>query len=100
MKFFSFICILIFTNELNAIYNDENGEDTDYDHNSNSIFPQQLTLNDWDSSLYGKPICTTIPSNMSLCTNINYDQMKVPNLIGHESVEEVCRIFYIHLFFI
>ena len=26
---------------------------------------------------------------MSLCRNINYNQMKVPNLIGHDSVEEV-----------
>ena len=72
--------------------NDEN-EDMEVDYNiHNSVFPQQLTLSDWDSSLYGKPICTNIPTNMSLCTNINYNQMRVPNLIGHESVEEVCII--------
>jgi hypothetical protein len=45
--------------------------------------------NDWDSNFYGKPVCVSIPSNMSLCRNINYSQMKVPNLIGHDSVEEV-----------
>lgn len=45
--------------------------------------------NDWDSSLYGKPVCMAIPSNMSLCRNINYNQMKVPNLLGHDSIDEI-----------
>ena len=51
--------------------------------------PQQLSLTDWDSALYGRPVCQPIPSNMSLCRNMNYKLMKVPNLLGHESIEEV-----------
>jgi hypothetical protein len=86
---------------ITGIYNYDNDkdevDDIEVDYNHNSAFPQQLTLSDWDSSLYGKPICTNIPINMSLCTNINYNQMRVPNLIGHESVEEVCIIY---LFFV
>lgn len=46
-------------------------------------------MSDWDSGLYGKPICTKIPSNMSLCANLNYERMKVPNLLGHDTIEEV-----------
>lgn len=47
------------------------------------------SMSDWDSAFYGKPICIDIPSNMSLCNNINYKQMKMPNLLGHDSVDEV-----------
>jgi hypothetical protein len=46
-------------------------------------------LSDLDFGLYGKPVCVDIPSNMSLCHNINYKQMKVPNLLGHETLDEV-----------
>ncbi|CAF0847542.1 unnamed protein product [Brachionus calyciflorus] len=53
------------------------------------LYDSNSDLNDWDSSLYGKPICMNIPSNMSLCQNINYKQMKMPNLLGHDTVEEV-----------
>ena len=49
----------------------------------------QLVLSDWDSSLYNKPLCVAIPSNMSLCSNMNYKEMKVPNLLGHETMDEV-----------
>ena len=60
------------------------------DHEAFSLEqPQQFSLTDWDSALYGKPICQAIPSNMSLCKNMNYRQMKVPNLLGHETTEEV-----------
>ena len=48
-----------------------------------------LALNEWDSSLYGKPVCVSIPANMSLCAGMNYDRMKMPNLLGHETIEEV-----------
>ena len=51
--------------------------------------PQQFSLTDWDSALYGRPVCQPIPSNMSLCRNMNYRLMKVPNLLGHESTDEV-----------
>ena len=51
--------------------------------------PVSSSFSDWDSSLYGKPICVPIPSNMSLCNNINYKQMKMPNLLGHETLDEV-----------
>jgi hypothetical protein len=50
---------------------------------------QQLELSDWDSTLYGKSICVKIPSKMSLCNNINYKSMKMPNLLGHETLSEI-----------
>lgn len=49
---------------------------------------------EWDSSFYDKPICTRIPSNMSICANLNYDHMKVPNFLGHDSIEEVGNTSY------
>ena len=92
MKISIFFYMLFLWNRFGAeaYFDEEHIIDTgDYNHNLN--FAHQLSLNDWDASLYGKPICTNIPSNMSLCANINYNQMKVPNLIGHEDVEEVCK---------
>jgi hypothetical protein len=49
----------------------------------------QLVVSDWDSSLYNKPLCVSIPSNMSLCHNMNYKEMKMPNLLGHDTMDEV-----------
>jgi hypothetical protein len=63
------------------------------DENENEIITSssniRVELNDWDSSLYGKPICQKIPSNMSLCSGISYSEMKIPNLLGHETLDEV-----------
>lgn len=59
----------------------------------NDISYNQLELSDWDSTLYNKPLCVPIPSNMSLCKNINYKEMKVPNLLGHETMDEVIKQF-------
>ena len=60
--------------------------------------PVSSSFSDWDSSLYGKPICVPIPSNMSLCNNINYKQMKMPNLLGHETLDEVSSDFNLSWF--
>jgi hypothetical protein len=55
----------------------------------NDISYNQLVLSDWDSTLYNKPQCVPIPNNMSLCSNMNYKEMKIPNLLGHDSMNEV-----------
>lgn len=68
--------------DLSDAYNSD-GNAIDMSHHSVDL------MSDWDSGLYGKPICTKIPSNMSLCANLNYDRMKVPNLLGHDTIEEV-----------
>ena len=49
----------------------------------------ELVLTDWDSTLYNKPQCVPIPNNMSLCSNMNYKEMKMPNLLGHDTMDEV-----------
>jgi hypothetical protein len=77
------------------------GKSYEYEHayTENELFSSSFELNDWNSNLYGKPICINIPSNMSLCSNMNYRKMKVPNLLGHESLDEVldCLAFYFSL---
>ncbi|XP_077978633.1 secreted frizzled-related protein 5-like isoform X2 [Glandiceps talaboti] len=35
------------------------------------------------------PTCVPIPSNMGLCKNIGYNQMRMPNLLEHDSLDEV-----------
>nr|AJS19018.1 secreted frizzled related protein 1/5 [Ptychodera flava] len=36
-----------------------------------------------------KPTCVPIPKEMSLCANIGYNQMRMPNLLDHDSIPEV-----------
>lgn len=36
-----------------------------------------------------KPTCVDIPSDLSLCQNIGYNQMRMPNLLDHDTLGEV-----------
>ncbi|XP_033638653.1 secreted frizzled-related protein 5-like isoform X2 [Asterias rubens] len=36
-----------------------------------------------------KPTCVDIPSDLALCQNIGYNQMRMPNLLDHDSIFEV-----------
>ncbi len=38
-----------------------------------------------------QPTCVTIPSNMSLCHNIGYNKMRLPNLLEHDSLQEASQ---------
>ena len=38
-----------------------------------------------------KPQCVDIPANLTLCRDIGYNQMALPNLLGHETINEVIR---------
>ena len=56
---------------------------------TNGHMSSQVELTDWDSTLYGQAMCVAIPRTMGLCQNIHYGRMKVPNLLGHETVPEI-----------
>jgi hypothetical protein len=48
---------------------------------------------EWDGSFrsgsYGNGYtCLNIPTNFTLCKNIGYSKMMVPNLLGHDSLQE------------
>ena len=48
-------------------------------------------LNTWSAVSSGRmfqPTCVAIPENMTLCHNIGYDQMRIPNLLDHDNLEE------------
>jgi len=47
---------------------------------------------DW-SVLAGdrQPTCVSIPQNMSLCHNIGYTKMRLPNLLEHDSMQEASQ---------
>ena len=38
-----------------------------------------------------QPTCVDIPSNLSLCQNVGYDRMRLPNLLQHDSLPEVTQ---------
>lgn len=46
-------------------------------------------MSGWASNLYGEAMCVKIPSSMGLCQSINYREMKVPNILGHETSAEI-----------
>ena len=35
------------------------------------------------------PQCVPIPKNLTLCNNIRYDKMRLPNLLDHDTLHEV-----------
>ncbi|XP_023335381.1 secreted frizzled-related protein 5 [Eurytemora carolleeae] len=38
-----------------------------------------------------EPTCVDIPSNMTLCQNIGYSKMRLPNLVEHDTLHEVSQ---------
>nr|CAD7408110.1 unnamed protein product [Timema cristinae] len=52
-------------------------------------------FSDWGGLLGGgrpsQPTCVDIPRNMSLCHGIGYHQMRLPNLLEHDTMAEVLQ---------
>ncbi|XP_013787937.1 secreted frizzled-related protein 5-like [Limulus polyphemus] len=48
-------------------------------------------LTDWNmvGSRLTQPMCVDIPQNLTLCHGIGYTQMRLPNLLGHDTMIEV-----------
>lgn len=38
-----------------------------------------------------RPTCVDIPANVTLCQNIGYDKMRLPNLLDHDTITEVVQ---------
>ena len=38
-----------------------------------------------------QPVCVPIPANMTLCRNIGYTKMRLPNLLEHDTMQEVSQ---------
>ncbi len=38
-----------------------------------------------------QPTCVAIPSNMTLCNNIGYTKMRLPNLLKHDTIQEASQ---------
>ncbi|XP_078078790.1 secreted frizzled-related protein 2-like [Mustelus asterias] len=43
------------------------------------------------SSEFGRTNCKPIPHTMALCHGVGYSEMRLPNLLGHESMKEVLQ---------
>ena len=48
---------------------------------------------DWAliSGRINQPKCIDIPSNLTLCQNIGYTKMRLPNLLDHDTINEVIQ---------
>ncbi len=46
---------------------------------------------DWSSldPRDGEPLCVRIPRNLTLCHDIGYTKMRLPNLLDHDTMQEV-----------
>ena len=47
----------------------------------------------WDllNGRLSRPKCVEIPANLSLCTGLEYSQMRLPNLLEHDTLHEVTQ---------
>lgn len=60
--------------------------------NNDMITSYVSSTYDWDSrSSSVSATCVTIPKNLSLCSNIGYDKMRLPNLLEHDTLSEVSQ---------
>lgn len=57
-------------------------------HASDSVAPVHLGPPSLTFSSSVRSVCKPIPSTLSLCHSIGYRQMRVPNLLGHDTLRE------------
>ncbi|CAM1329021.1 SFRP5 (predicted), partial [Pycnogonum litorale] len=74
----AFVCLLSTIDCRSPIINDTSNAPSDY--------YSQWTSENGRSS---KPMCVNIPETMRLCHGIGYNQMRLPNLLGHDTISEV-----------
>lgn len=58
---------------------------------SGNLIPNQY-ITEWGiSSRLTQPSCVDIPENLTLCHGIGYTQMRLPNLLDHDTMAEVSQ---------
>ncbi|XP_062621292.1 secreted frizzled-related protein 5-like [Saccostrea cucullata] len=63
-----------------------------YSYGSNDGYLQDIDP-DWAmiSGRINQPKCIDIPSNLTLCQNLGYHQMRLPNLLDHDTINEAIQ---------
>lgn len=61
------------------------------DYYGDGYFGDMSLSSDWDvlGDQVHQPKCVAIPERLTLCRNIGYKEMRLPNLLDHESLNEV-----------
>ncbi len=50
---------------------------------------------DWSAlTRENQPLCVHIPQNLTLCHDIGYTKMRLPNLLDHDTMQEVSNVQY------
>lgn len=72
-----------------------NGNLYDYKYGDGYVRDDSNKPNAWQGTLLSgrmsQPKCIDIPKNLTLCQNIGYQQMRLPNLLDHDSINEVIQ---------
>lgn len=89
MRYISVLCIFIYARF-------GSGSFYDYRYGDGYISDGGEKASDWQSGLFSsgrmsQPKCIDIPKNLTLCQNLGYDQMRIPNLLQHDSINEVIQ---------
>ena len=66
---------------------------------SSSSYDSEYAHSNWQSDIdwsgtsgrAGQPKCVDIPKKLDLCKDIGYTSMRLPNLLGHDTLEEVTQ---------
>ena len=67
------------------------GEGFEYDY-TNGDYLRDHDPNSWngmDVRPFSQRQCVPIPSDLTLCANVGYQNMSIPNMLGHDTVQEV-----------
>jgi secreted frizzled-related protein 5 len=62
-----------------------------YHDDQHGGYMSDWSVDQWDQDGIQQQKCIDIPQNMSLCKSIGYSQMRLPNLLDHDTVREVTQ---------
>merc|ERR1719489_681846 len=46
---------------------------------------------EWGDGRLAEPTCVDIPGSIALCQDIGYERMRLPNLLAHDTLQEVAQ---------
>ena len=72
-------------------YNYNRGHEPVYYESRGYEYVSDGSSDAWNGGRHHQSKCEEIPANMSLCKDIGYSQMRLPNLLDHDTMSEMVQ---------
>ena len=93
MSFSIIHCLFLVITSCILFWSSTRASGAHYDEMSDSGTVPGGSAGSWDilNGRLGRPTCVEIPANLTLCRGLEYNQMRLPNLLEHDSLREVTQ---------